>query len=197
MTDLPVSDHQVDDRLPVWPPDVSAILYGRISNPDWQVPWHDTQHIATRFHITPSFAFGRLDPLITLKKLTSIYKCLADTAEPSSQKRAENAVLLMVELNIGPNFLNRLPLGILSPIREAARTCQLAPPSDWPLEAYRAVGRNDVAASASQAPDLLFGDGYKAMKDFIVCSCGIFLQNFSFPSLGPIWTSSNDRGYHC
>ncbi|KAJ7145992.1 hypothetical protein C8R44DRAFT_656033 [Mycena epipterygia] len=160
-------DHQVDDRLPVWPPDVSAILYGRISNPDWQVPWHDTQHIATRFHIAPSFAFGRFDPLHTLKKLTSLYKCLADSAEPSSQKRAENAILLMVELNIGPDFLNRLPLGVLSPIREAARTCQLAPPSDWPLEAYRAVGRNDVAASASQAPDLLFGDGYKAVKDFI------------------------------
>ncbi|KAJ7468501.1 hypothetical protein FB451DRAFT_1136619 [Mycena latifolia] len=161
------TDHQVDDRLPVWPPDVSAILYGRISNPDWQVPWHDTQHIAARFHISPSFAFGRLDPLSTLKKLTSIYKCLADNAEPSSQKRAENAILLMVELNIEPAFLNRLPLGVLSPIREAARTCQLAPPSDWPLEAYRAVGRNDVAASASQAPDLLFGDGYKSVKDFI------------------------------
>ncbi|KAJ6553970.1 hypothetical protein DFH09DRAFT_1366046 [Mycena vulgaris] len=161
------TDHQVDDRLPVWPPDVSAILYGRISNPDWQVPWHDTQHIATRFHITPSYAFGRSDPLTTLKKLTSIYKCLADSAEPSSQKRAENAIVLMVDLQIGPEFLNRLPLGVLSPIREAARTCQLAPPSEWTLDAYRAVGRNDVAASASQAPDLLFADGYKTVKDFI------------------------------
>ncbi|KAJ6524495.1 hypothetical protein B0H19DRAFT_972018 [Mycena capillaripes] len=162
-----ISDHQVDDRLPVWPPDVSAILYGRISNPDWQVPWHDTQHMATRFHIVPSFAFGRIDPLGTLSKLTTLYKCLADSAEPSSQKRAENTILRMVELRIGPEFLNRLPLGVLSPIREAARTCQLAPPSDWPLEAYRVVGRNDVAASASQAPDLLFGDGYRSVKDFI------------------------------
>ncbi|KAJ7938289.1 hypothetical protein B0H13DRAFT_1942264 [Mycena leptocephala] len=162
------SDHQVDDRLPVWPPDVSAILYGRVSNPDWQVPWHDTQHMASRFHVIPSCAFGRIDPLNTLSKLTTLYKCLADSAEPSSQKRAENTILRMVELRITPEFLNRLPLGILSPIREAARTCQLAPPSDWPLEAYRVVGRNDVAASASQAPDLLFGDGYKAVKDFIV-----------------------------
>ncbi|KAJ7075630.1 hypothetical protein B0H15DRAFT_866096 [Mycena belliarum] len=161
------TDHQVDDRLPVWPPDVSAILYGRISNPDWQVPWHDTQHIAGRFHILPSFAFGRLDPLSTLKKLTNIYKCLADNTELSSQKRAENAIVCMVNTNIGQSFLNRLPLGVLSPIREAARTCQFAPPSDWPVEAYRAVGRNDVAASDSQAPDLLFGDGYKAVKDFI------------------------------
>ncbi|KAJ7802231.1 hypothetical protein B0H14DRAFT_1667535 [Mycena olivaceomarginata] len=162
-----ISDHQVDDRLPVWPPDVSAILYGRISNPDWQVPWHDTQHMASRFHVVPSCAFGRIDPLGTLSKLTSLYKCLADSAEPSGQKRAENAIMRMVELRIGPEFLNRLPLGVLSPIREAARTCQLAPPSDWPLEAYRVVGRNDVAASASQAPELLFGDGYRSVKDFI------------------------------
>ncbi|KAJ7484095.1 hypothetical protein B0H11DRAFT_1806991 [Mycena galericulata] len=161
------TDHQVDDRLPVWPSDVSAILYGRISNPEWQVPWHDTQHMAGRFHVSPSFAFGRIDPLTTLSKLTTIYKCLADPAEPSSQKRAENAILRMVEMHIGPDLLNRLPLGVLSPIREAARTCQLAPPGDWPLEAYRAVGRNDVAASASQIPDMPFGDGYKAVKDFI------------------------------
>ncbi|KAJ6463351.1 hypothetical protein C8R45DRAFT_1220204 [Mycena sanguinolenta] len=161
------SDHQVDDRLPVWPPDVSAILYGRISNPEWQVPWHDTQHMASRFHVVPSCAFGRIDPLGALSKLTALYKCLADSAEPSGQKRAENAILRMVELRIGPEFLQRLPLGVLSPIREAARTCQLAPPSDWPLEAYRVVGRNDVAASASQAPDPLFGDGYKSTKDFI------------------------------
>jgi hypothetical protein len=124
--------------------------------------------MASRFHVIPSCAFGRIDPLNTLSKLTTLYKCLADSAEPSSQKRAENTILRMVELRITPEFLNRLPLGILSPIREAARTCQLAPPSDWPLEAYRVVGRNDVAASASQAPDLLFGDGYKAVKDFIV-----------------------------
>lgn len=132
------------------------------------MPWHDTQHMASRFHLVPSCAFGRIDPLGTLSKLTSLYKCLADSAEPSGQRRAENAILRMVELRIGPEFLNRLPLGVLSPIREAARTCQLAPPSDWPLEAYRVVGRNDVAASASQAPELLFGDGYRSVKDFIV-----------------------------
>src|ERR1700761_4612701 len=164
------SDSQVDDRLPVWPPDVSAILYGRISNPDWQVPWHDAQHIADRFHLLPSFAFGHIDPLNTLSKLTAIYKCLADSTEPSSQKRAEKAILRMVEMRIGPEFLSRLPLGVLSPIREASRTCQLAPPSNWPLEAYRAVGRNDVAASASRVPDLFFGDGYKSVKEFIVSS---------------------------
>jgi len=107
--------------------------------------------MASRFHVIPSCAFGRIDPLNTLSKLTTLSKCLVDSAEPSSQKRAENTIIRMIEFRIIPEFLSRLPLGILSPIREAARTCQLAPPSDWPLEAYRVVGRNDVVASASQA----------------------------------------------
>ncbi|KAJ7050909.1 hypothetical protein C8F01DRAFT_1343574 [Mycena amicta] len=165
-------DYQVDDQLPVWLPDVSAILYGRISNPEWPVPWHDAQHIANRFHLLPSFAFGRIDPLTTLSKLTAIYKLLAlpDAEEPSSQKRAEKAIIRMVELRIGPEFLSRLPLGVLSPIREAMRTCQIAPPSDWTMDTYRAVGRNDIAASASHTPDMLFGDGYKTAKEFVIPS---------------------------
>ncbi|KAF7297086.1 APC1-C domain-containing protein [Mycena indigotica] len=162
-------DYQVDDRLPVWPPDVSAILYGRISNPEWPVPWHDTQHIANRFHLQPSFAFGHMDPLTTLTKLTAVYKLLAlpDTEEPFSHKRAEKANLQMVQLKMGPDFLDRLPLGVLSPIREAMRTCQVAPPGDWTIDAYRAVGRNDVAASASNTPEMLFTDGYKSPKQFV------------------------------
>ncbi|GLB44114.1 putative anaphase promoting complex subunit 1 [Lyophyllum shimeji] len=157
----------VDDRLPVWPPDISAILYGRISNPDWQVPWHDTNDVAIRFGMVPSFAFGRLDPLASLRHLTSVYRCLADSTVPETQKRAENAVYLMVTERLGPEFLNRLPIGIAAPLREASRTCQLAPPGDWPLAAYRAIGRNDLAASANDAPDLLFSDGYKPVKEFI------------------------------
>ncbi|KAF8064115.1 hypothetical protein FPV67DRAFT_1420084 [Lyophyllum atratum] len=157
----------VDDRLPVWPPDISAILYGRISNPDWQVPWHDTHDVAIRFGIAPAFAYGRLDPLSSLQHLTSVYRCLADNTVPEIQKRAENAMFLMVNAGLGPEFLDRLPIGIAAPLREAARTCQLAPPGDWPLAAYRAIGRNDLAASADEAPDLLFSDGYKPVKEFI------------------------------
>nr|GAT42948.1 predicted protein [Mycena chlorophos] len=162
-------DYQVDDRLPVWPPDIAAILYGRISNPEWPVPWHDAQHIATRFHLSPSFAFGHIDPLKTLSKVTAIYKLLAlqDAEEPTSQKRAERAVMRMVELRIGPEFLSRLPIGVLSPIREVMRSCQIAPPGDWAIEAYRAVGRTDVAASASYTPERLFGDGYRSPKQFV------------------------------
>ncbi|KAG5646150.1 hypothetical protein DXG03_004203 [Asterophora parasitica] len=157
----------IDDRLPVWPPDISAILYGRISHPDWQVPWHDTHDMALGFGITPSFAFGRLDPLSSLKHLTDAYRCLADSSVPETQKRAENAMYMLVKANLGQDFLAQLPVGVAAPLREAARTCQLAPPGDWPLEAYRAIGRNDLAASADQAPDLEFCDGYKPMKEFI------------------------------
>ncbi|KAG6908477.1 hypothetical protein DXG01_004480 [Tephrocybe rancida] len=156
----------VDDRLPVWPPDISAILYGRISNPDWQVPW-DSQEIAVRFCIAPAFTYGQLDPLLALQHLTDIYKCLADKTVSQTQKRAENAMFLMVNAKLGPEFLSCLPIGIAAPLREAARTCQLAPPGDWPLAAYRAIGRNDLAASADDAPDLLFSDGYQPVKEFI------------------------------
>ncbi|KAJ7888298.1 hypothetical protein B0H13DRAFT_2342012 [Mycena leptocephala] len=105
----------------------------------------------------------RFRPLNTLSKLTTLSKCLVDSAEPSSQKRAENTIIRMIELRITPSSLNLLPLGIL----------------DWPLEAYCVVGLNDVAASASQA---LFGDGYKAVKDFILS--------------GSISALFDHRGYH-
>lgn len=169
----------LDDRIPVWPPDISAILYGRISNPDWKVPWHDTHNLTIRFEITPSFAYGRLEPLTYLRQLTALYKCLADNKVEESQKRAENAIHLMVTSNMGLEFLNNLPLGIAAPLREAARTCQLSPPGDWPLAAYRAIGRNDLAACASDAPDMLFSDGYRPVKDFIVSSPAVVMLSYA------------------
>ena len=124
--------------------------------------------MANRFGITPGFVYGRLDPLLSLDHLTAIYRCLADNSVLETQRRAENAMFLMVTSKLGPEFMNRLPIGLAAPLREAARTCQLAPPGDWPLAAYRAIGRNDLAASASDAPDLLYSDGYRPIKDFIV-----------------------------
>jgi anaphase-promoting complex subunit 1 len=158
-----------DSRIPVWPIDISAILYGRISNPDWKVPLFDTHNLTLRFEITPSFAFGRLEPMTTLDLLTTAYKCLADQKVEGSPKRAENAIHSIVKSHFGPGFINMLPIGIAAPLREAARTCQLFPPSDWSLVAYQAIGRNDLAASARDAPDMLFSDGYRTVKDYIVC----------------------------
>lgn len=124
--------------------------------------------MAIRFGIAPAFAYGRLDPLRALYHLTGIYRCLSDNTVKETQKRAENAVYLMVTSALGPGFVKHLPIGIAAPLMEALRTCQMAPPGDWPLAAYRAIGRNDLAASGSEIPDMLFSDGYRSMKDFFV-----------------------------
>jgi anaphase-promoting complex subunit 1 len=121
-----------------------------------------------RFDVSPSFEYGRLDPLETLHQLTAIYKCLADNKVEGGQKRAENAIHFMVKSQMDPHFIDCLPVGIAAPLREAVRTCQLSPPGDWPLAAYRAIKRNDLAACASDAPDILFNDGYRSVKDYIV-----------------------------
>ncbi len=82
----------LDDRIPVWPPDISAILYGRVSTTDWNAPWHDVQHIVSRFSITPSLEYGVCDPLHELHKLSLLYNTLSDGKVTDSQKRAENVV---------------------------------------------------------------------------------------------------------
>ncbi|KAG2152809.1 hypothetical protein DEU56DRAFT_977198 [Suillus clintonianus] len=149
----------LDDRIPVWPPDMSAILYGSISNPDWQFPAYGTSRLARSFSIDPSFAFGDTEPLVSLQRLTAAYKCLADKTVPSTQKRAEVTVEKLVDIlgtaEKGSAFLNSLPLGIAAPLREAVRTCQLAPPSHWRKEHYDLIGRRDLAFSvAGTQPEL-------------------------------------------
>lgn len=156
----------LDDRMSVWPPDLSAILFGRVTSPDWKVPWHDLHYIVTRFKVTPSMEYGLCDPLHQLHEITLLFNILS-AKDPVNQKRAENVIHKMVTRNTA-DLLYFLPLGISAPLREAARTCQLAPPGNWPLEAYRVIGRNDLAASATQNPDILFSDGYRSRKDFIV-----------------------------
>lgn len=158
----------LDDTIPVWPPDISAILYGRISNPEWKVPWFDALELASRFRIQPSFAYGIMDPLESMKRLTWVYMKLADPNVKQNIRRAENAVKQMVITAINEDFIGRLPLGIAAPLREAIRTCQLAPPPDWPLEAYKAISRDDVAASAGSPPDLMLKNGYRSVKEYLV-----------------------------
>lgn len=158
----------MDDRVPVWPTDLSAILYGQVSTPDWKAPWHDVQHIVTRFEITPSLEYGVCDPLHDLHQLSLLYNTLSDGKITDCQDRAEKVVLQMVTQNGGQDVSSSLPLGIAAPLREATRTCQLAPPGNWPLEAYKAIGRNDLAASANQDEDIVVYEGYKSKKEFIV-----------------------------
>lgn len=167
----------LDDTIPVWPPDISAILYGRISNPEWKVPWFDALELASRFRIQPSFAYGSMDPLESMKRLTWVYMKLADPNVKQNIKRAENAVKQMVVTAIGEEFIGRLPLGIAAPLREAIRTCQLAPPPDWPPDAYRVISRDDVAASAGSPPDLMSKSGYRSVKEYLVSFFNLFLKS--------------------
>ncbi len=165
----------LDDSIPVWPPDISAILYGRVSNPEWKVPWFDALELAARFRIQPSFAYGDVDPVESMKRLTSAYMKLADPDIKRNVKRAENAVKQMVISGIGENFISKLPLGIAAPLREALRTCQLSPPPDWPLSAYKEISRDDVAASANPAPDMMMKNGYRTVKEYLVRKLVLFL----------------------
>ncbi|KAJ3758130.1 hypothetical protein EV360DRAFT_83363 [Lentinula raphanica] len=160
----------LDDTIPVWPPDISAILYGRISNPEWKVPWFDALELAARFRIQPSYAYGNVDPLESMKILTLVYMNLADPEVKRNLKRAENAVKQMVMNGINEDFIARLPLGIAAPLREAIRTCQMAPPLDWPHEAYKLISRDDVAASTNPSMDLKLTNGYRSAKDYLTSS---------------------------
>ncbi|KAI9455415.1 hypothetical protein F5148DRAFT_1288260 [Russula earlei] len=157
----------VDDRLPVWPPDMTAMFYGRINNPEWKLPWYDIRRLASQFKLSPSYAYGRLEPLAYLRQLTLVYRCLADKTVEDSRKRAENVMHIMVSHQIGSAFLNALPLGLAAPLREAARTCQLAPGQDWPAAAYEFIGRNDLAEGANANPGHLNANGYRAVKEFL------------------------------
>ena len=165
---LPLDVNYVDDRLPVWPPDMSAILFGRLSNPEWKLPWYDTNKLSATFHLRPSFAYGRLEPLGYLRQITAIYRCLADKHVDDSHQSAENAVKMMVKSHLGVDFMDYLPLGIAAPLREAARTCQLSPGQDWASAAYEFVGRNDLAQGVHGDSDALATGGYRSVNEFLV-----------------------------
>lgn len=160
----------VDDRLPIWPPDMAAILYGRINNPDWSPPWPEPDKFASQFKITSSFGFGQASPLPCINRIKSAYSALADNKTADTRKRAENALNWMVKTDTTVDVMRYLPLGIAAPLREAARTCQLSPAGDWPVVAYELIGRNDLAEGLNPIASEFTGHGYRSVKEFIVCT---------------------------
>ena len=147
---------------------MSALLYGRISNPEWKHGVVGMADHAERFGITPSFAYGKVEPLAMLHKIGELYSCLAN-GERTTLQRAEDAIHLLVkDGDNGEEILNDLPLGIAAPLREATRTCQLSPPFDWSVKAYQAIGRNDLAVGASNMPEKTSNDVYKTPKQLSV-----------------------------
>ncbi|EMD33332.1 hypothetical protein CERSUDRAFT_142277 [Gelatoporia subvermispora B] len=157
----------LEHRLPVCPPDALVILYGRINNPDWSLPPPSSAAFATVFKLTGAYAFGRVEPLARLVKLTGVYMQLADPAVTDTRKRAENALIAMLRSNIGPDYLRSLPLGIAAPLREATRTCQMSPAGDWPMVAYQMIGRHDLAEVLGSDNNVYSTYGYRSVKEYI------------------------------
>ncbi|TDL26792.1 hypothetical protein BD410DRAFT_741006 [Rickenella mellea] len=153
-------------KIPAVPVDYTAKLYAKIHNTDapvTSVP--DFNRIDRADGV--SFAYGRSDPFIHLHEMHEIYKQLSDTSLKDARRRAEAAILQMVKSGRSSDFLNLLPLGLSAPLREAARTCQLCPPPDWPVQAYEFVGRSDLSEGAVVNGDLIFDDGYRSVKDHL------------------------------
>lgn len=159
----------LDDRLSVMPPDIFSTLYGRINNPDWNAPDVPTWQLIYPPDTPPSFAFGKTDPLTRTHQINAVYRSLAQ-AKGDSRKCAEAALKHMVKTSETnhDSIMERLPLGLAAPLREAARTCQLSPSGDWPVAAYQLIGRNDLAESINNPPDLLFSHGYRTVRDYLV-----------------------------
>ncbi|KAI6161564.1 hypothetical protein EDD17DRAFT_1697683 [Pisolithus thermaeus] len=162
----------LDDRIPVWPPDMTAVLYGRLSNPDWKFLPYESPRLASLFDIQPSFAFGNAEPLLTLQRVTTAYLCLAGDSVASTQRRAELTVETLIQTwgtaKKGLLFLDSLPLGIAAPLREAIRTCQLSPPGNWRSEHYELVGRRDLAFSVAKVQPVHFQQGlYQSPETYV------------------------------
>lgn len=171
-----VSSYFVDERVAIentyskedntWPHDISASLFSRLASPDGSAGL--TKLLSDR--TAPRYTYWQNEaPHRLMKTICELFDTLCDTKLKESRKRAEETVLKLAQLHCSSDFLNLLPIAIGIPLREAARTCQLGPPASWPLTAYEFVGRNDLTEAALATGDILFNDGYRSMKDHLVC----------------------------
>ncbi|OSD04091.1 hypothetical protein PYCCODRAFT_1364791 [Trametes coccinea BRFM310] len=168
---MTVLDH-VYERLPIWPPDMTAILYGRLNNPDWKIPWVSSYGLSLRFDLEGSYAFGRWDPLQRSAALTTLCNTLTEKywegKALDTRSRAIAALQFMDMLQLKVRDLERLPLGIAAPAREALRTCQLGPSGDWTVSAYNLIGRNDLAEGFTDKPLVTVNNGYRSVREFLL-----------------------------
>ncbi|KAI8994045.1 hypothetical protein BD414DRAFT_513664 [Trametes punicea] len=192
---MTVLDH-VYERLPIWPPDMTAILYGQLNNPDWKLQWTSSSALAAQFGIEGSYAYGLWDPLRRTALLTSLCKILAEKGREgqgpdTTRSRAIAALRHMDIMQLKTEELEHLPLGIAAPLREALRTCQLAPSGDWPVSAYHLIGRNDLAEGFADKPVVAVNNGYRSIREFLLSgSCAMqfgikpISVSFQHPAMG-------------
>ncbi|OBZ68319.1 Anaphase-promoting complex subunit 1, partial [Grifola frondosa] len=155
----------IDDHMPVWPPDMAAILYGRINNPDWARVTILRSNSKLR-HPLPMAA----QSLSYMFTSSLVYTCPWQITKHRKAGKRENGLTAMVKLQVDLQTLRHTPLGLAAPLREATRTCQLSPSGDWPVVAYQLIGRNDLAEGLSMSPDLFFNHGYRSVKEYILPS---------------------------
>ncbi|KAI0674923.1 hypothetical protein C8Q78DRAFT_965335 [Trametes maxima] len=183
------------ERIPVWPPDMTAILYGRLNNSDWKVPWSNSLNFATRFELEASYAYGRTDPLQRTTALTTLCKTLTDKywegKALDTRSRAVAALQFLDVTQFKLRDLERLPLGVAAPVREALRTCQLSPGGDWTVSAYHLIGRNDLAEGFTDRPAVAVNSGYRSVREFLVsgaCAMQLGIKpiavSFQHPTMG-------------
>ncbi|KAI0633465.1 hypothetical protein C8Q77DRAFT_789189 [Trametes polyzona] len=183
------------ESMPIWPPDMTAILYGRLHNPDWKVPWTNSLSFGAQYKLEASYAFGGIDPLWRTSSLTMICQILTDkTWEGKVLDTRSRAVLALKVLDVVRLKLGdwqRLPFGVSSPIREALRTCQLSPGGDWSMTAYQLVGRNDLAEGFTDKPAIAVNNGYRSVREFLVSgACAMqfgvkpITMSFQHPTMG-------------
>lgn len=174
---------------------MTAILYGRLNNPDWQVPWSNSYAFASRFDLEASWAFGRTDPLAHTSAFTTLCKTLTDKQWEGraldTRSRAVAALQFMDLTGLQLDNLRRFPLGIAAPFREALRTCQLSPGGDWTVSAYHLIGRNDLAEGFTDSPAIATNSGYRTVREFLVSgSCAMqfgikpISVSFQHPAMG-------------
>lgn len=155
---------------------MSAILYGRVNNPDWALPPLDSKTLSASFKITPSYAYGTAEPLYNLRQLTEVYLPLSDSKVNETRKRADSALQAMVRVSVTPHLIKCMALGIAGPLREACRTCQLSPSGEWSVPAYSLIGREDLAEVMNSPSELPHNRGYRPIREFIVSdvSCALW-----------------------
>ncbi|KAI0358750.1 hypothetical protein OH77DRAFT_1518715 [Trametes cingulata] len=172
---MTVLEH-VYERMPIWPPDMTAILYGRLYNSDWTVPWSNSFNFAARFELEGSYAFGRADPLQRTCAMAALCKTLTDKYWEGkvldTRSRAVAALQFMDVMHFRLQDLQRLPLGVAAPLREALRTCQLSPGGDWTVSAYQLIGRNDLAEGFTDKPAVAVNNGYRSVREFLHSTAG-------------------------